>query len=141
MNSKNISEGILRAIAIIGAIVLLLWFLYQVRSVIAYITIAAVTALIGRPVVVFLRSKLKFNNTLAVIVTMILLIGALAGIVALFIPLLVQQGQNLSLLNIEALQNNVENLYHQIATYFGFSDAELTTRLQESKIFVFQVKA
>ncbi len=135
MNSKNITEGILRAVAIISAIVLFLWFLYEVRSVIAYITIAAVTALIGRPIVVFLRSKLKFKNTLAGIVTMILLLGVLAGVVALFIPLLVQQGQNLSLLNIEALQGNVESLYHQLAIYFGFSDAELTSRLQESKIF------
>lgn len=135
MNSKNISDGILRAVGIIVAIAILIWFLYSVRSVIAYLTIAAVTALIGRPVVEFLRKKLKFKNTLAVIVTMLLLVGFLAGIVSMFIPLLVQQGQNLSLLDIDALQKNLETLYQQIATGLGLSEVEFSSRLQESKLF------
>ena len=100
MTSKTLSEGILRAIAILIGILLLLYFLYQISSVIAYIAIAGVVSLIGRPIVMFLRRKLKFNDTIAVIVTMLLLIGIVVGIVALFIPLIVQQGQNLSLLNI-----------------------------------------
>lgn len=134
MNPKTISEGILRALAIVGAIALLLYFLFQVRSVIAYITIAGVIALIGRPIVIFLQSKLRFNNTLSVVTTMILMVGLLAGIIALFIPLIVQQGQNLSLLNIEELQANLENLYIQIMNYFGISNADLGQRLRESKL-------
>ena len=134
MNSRTIAEGILRAVAIIAGIAILLYFLYQVRSVIAYITIAAVIALIGRPVVLFLRNKLKFRNTLAVIATMLLMVGLIAGIISLFIPLLAQQGQNLSLLDIEALQRNLENLYSQIINYFGLGDTNLSLRLQESKL-------
>ena len=134
MNSRTISEGILRAVAIIAGIAILFYFLYEVRSVIAYITIAAVIALIGRPVVLFLRNKLKFRNTLAVIATMLLMVGLLAGIISLFIPLLVQQGQNLSLLDIEALQRNLENLYSQIIDYFGLGDTNLSLRLRESKL-------
>ena len=134
MNSREISEGILRAVGIIAAIALLLYFLYEVRSVIAYIVIAAVVALLGRPVVVFLRNKLKFRNTLAVITTMLLMVGLLAGIISLFIPLIAQQGQNLSLLNIDALQANLENLYQQIINYFGLSNTEISLRLQESKL-------
>ncbi len=133
MNSRAISEGILRAVAIIAALALLLYFIYEVRSVIAYILIAAVLALIGRPVVLFLRKRLKFHNTLAVITTMILMVGLLVGIISLFIPLLVQQGQNLSLLDIEELQGNLENLYEQVTEYFGLSNADLKARLQESK--------
>ena len=135
MNSKNISDGILRAVGIITAIAILIWFLYEVRSVIAYLAIAAVTALIGRPIVEFLQNKLKFKSTLAVIVTMLLLVGFLAGIVSMFIPLLVKQGQNLSLLDIDALQENLETLYQQLATGLGFSEVEFTNRLRESKLF------
>ena len=134
MNSRTISEGILRAAGIIVAVAVTLYFLYEVRSVIAYITIAAVVALIGRPVVHFLRHRLKFRNTLAVICTMLLMVGFLAGIIALFIPLIAQQGQNLSLLNIDALQSNLENLYRQIIDYFGLSNTDLNLRLQESKL-------
>ncbi len=133
MNSRAIAEGILRAVGILAGIVLLAYFLYQIRSVIAYITIAAVLALIGRPIIDFFRKRLKLHNTLAVILTMLLFVGILAGVIALFIPLLIKQGQNLSLLNIEALQENLQNLYEQITNYFGLSETELSEQLRESK--------
>jgi predicted PurR-regulated permease PerM len=94
MNSKNISYGILRAAGVIVAVSLVLYFLYKIQSVIVYILIAGVISLIGRPIVMFLRKRLKFNNTLAVIVTMVFLIAIFTGIVSLLIPLLVEQGQN-----------------------------------------------
>ena len=118
MNSNTISNGILKAIGIILGIALLLFFLYQIQSVIGYIAIASVISLIGRPIVLFLERKLKFKNTLAVIVSMVLLLGVFIGLVGLFIPLVIKQGQNLSLLNIEELQTNLENLYSEIITYF-----------------------
>ncbi|MEO0526280.1 MAG: AI-2E family transporter [Bacteroidota bacterium] len=135
MSPKIISEGILRALGIIVGIVLLGYFLFEIRSVLVYITIAAVISLIGRPIVLFLRRKLKFNNTVAVIITMLLLVGILLGIIALFIPLLVQQGQNLSLLNIDAMQTNVENLYRELTDYFGVSTADIEQSIKESQVF------
>ena len=134
MTSKTLSQGILRALAIIAGILLLGYFLYQIQSVLAYIAIAAVISLIGRPIVLFLRKKLKFNNTLAVISTMILLIGIIVGVIALFIPLLVKQGQNLSLLNIDALQGNIENLYRQMTDYFGVSSEDIEQSVKDSKV-------
>jgi len=135
MTSKTISEGILRALAIVIGLCLLLYLLFKISSVIIYIAIAAVISLIGRPIVLFLRRKLKFNNAIAVIVTMLLLIGIIAGIIALFVPLLVKQGQNLSLLNIDALQANVENLYRQGTEYFGLNTSEIEQGIKNSKFF------
>lgn len=135
MNSKTISDGILRALAIIVAVLILVYLLFQISSVLTYIAIAAVTSLIGRPIVLFLRDKLKFNNSIAVIITMLLLIGIIIGIIALFVPLLMQQGQNLSLLDIEALQANIENLYGQITQYFGVSSTDIEQEIKNSKIF------
>ena len=134
MTAKTISEGILRAIAILVGIALVLFFLYKIQSVLAYLTIAVIASLLGRPIVLLLRIKLRFNNTLAVIVTMILLIGVIAGIIALFIPLLVSQGQNLSLLNIDALQANVENLYRQVTEYLGLSSITIEQGIKNSKM-------
>ncbi len=135
MTSKTISDGILRALGVIVGIFILGYFLYQIESVIVYIAIAAVISLIGRPIVLFLRVRLKFNNTLGVIVTMLFLVGIIAGVIALFIPLLVQQGQNLSLLNIDALQGNVEKLYGQITNYFGLRSSDLEESIKQSKLF------
>ncbi|APY12609.1 AI-2E family transporter [Seonamhaeicola sp. S2-3] len=135
MNSKIISNGILRAIAIICGVVLVLYLLYKIQSVIGYIAIAAVISLIGRPVVLLLREKLKFKNTFAVVTTMVLLLAVFGGLVSLFIPLIIKQGQNLSLLNIDELQGNIENLYIEIVTYFDLHQIDVEQSLKDSNLF------
>lgn len=132
MNSKTISIGILRAIAIIVGIGLLLYFLYQIQSVIVYVAIAGVISLIGRPVVIFLRRKLKFKNTLAVVVTMLLMIAVLFGMFSLFIPLVREQGHNLSLLDVNALQKNLDDLYSQIMDYLKIKNIDIEQSFRDS---------
>lgn len=134
MTSKIIANGILRAIGILLGVFLILFFLYEIQSVIVYIAIAAVISLIGRPIVLFLRRKLKFNSTLAVITTMLLLVGLLAGLVGLFIPLISEQGHNLSLLNIKQLQDNVDDLYREIVNYFNINQIDVEQSLKDSSL-------
>src|SRR5680860_1016452 len=114
MNSNTITNGILKAIAIIAGVLLLLYFLYEVQSVIAYIAISIVIALIGSPIIRFLKRKLKFPNTMAVIATILLFLGILSGIISMFIPLIIKQSENLSLLNIEQLQINIQQLINHV---------------------------
>ena len=134
MNSKIISNGILRALAIILGLTLLLYFLYKIQSVIVYVAIASVISLIGLPIVRFLKSKLKFKNTIAVVTTMVILIALLVGLVRMFIPLVVEQSHNLSLLNIEQLQGNIEDLYFQLTNYFGINSYDVERSLKESNL-------
>lgn len=134
MKAGIISRGILRAVGILAGIYLVLWFLYEIRSVLAYLAIAAVIALIGRPVVGFLNRRLKFPNTLAVVVTMLLMIGILAGIIALFIPLISEQSKNLSLLDIDELQQSLNQLWTEIVTYFGATPSEVGKLIKDSDI-------
>ncbi len=134
MTSKTISRGIIRAVAILAGSVLLVYFLYRIRSVIAYLAIAVVTALIGRPVVLFLRRRFKFPNTLAVVSTMLLFVAILAGIIALFVPLISEQGKNLSLLNIDELQEKLNTLYLEITQYFGASPETVNSLIKQSDL-------
>lgn len=134
MTAKTISQGILRAVGILVGIALLLYFLYQIQSVIAYLAIAAVIALIGRPIVRFLRDRLKLPNTLAVILTMAFMVAILAGIIALFVPLISEQGKNLSLLDIDQLQQNLDTLYQEIMDFIGASPDVVGEIIQESHI-------
>ncbi len=134
MNSNTISNGILKSLGIILGVLILVFFLYKIQAIIVYIAIAGVISLIGRPIVLFLRRKLKFSNTLSVIVTMVFLIGLLVGLVMLFIPLIVEQGHNLSLLNIDSLQSNIEGLYKEITTYFNISSVDVEQSLKDSNV-------
>jgi len=135
MNSKIIANGILRALAIVLGIALILYFLYEIQAVLIYLAIAAVISLIARPIVYFLRSKLKFANTLAVLVTMFLFIGIVFGLISMFIPLILKQGQNLSLLDINQLEYNIENLLAQANEYFLARNINILEQLKGVDIF------
>ncbi|MCM4167296.1 hypothetical protein KCTC52924_02879 [Arenibacter antarcticus] len=117
MKSKTIANGILRAVGVITGIVLLAYFLYQIQSVIAYTIIAAVVALIGRPIVFFLKRKLKFPNIMAVIAALLFIIGIFVAVVALFVPLITEQGKNLALLNLDQLLESLNSVYSKIINY------------------------
>lgn len=135
MNSKIISTGILRALAIILGISLLCYFLYMVQSVLVYIAIAAVISLIARPLIIFLRRKLKFPNTLAVITSMVVFIALLLGLIGMFIPLVVEQGGNLSLLKTADLESNITSIMEQVNTYFESKNIDILSELKSADIF------
>ncbi|MBT8238342.1 MAG: AI-2E family transporter [Croceitalea sp.] len=134
MDAKTIANGILRAVFILVAIVIAGYFLLKIQSVLAYLAIAAVIALLGRPIVLFLRRKLKFPNTVAVVVTMLFMLGIFIGILALFIPLISEQSKNLSLLSIDQLKQNINTLYLQMVDYFGITTANVNQMLEDSKL-------
>ena len=135
MDSNEIKKGIIRAVAYIIGVALLLLFIYKIQSVILYIIIAAIISLIGLPIVSFLKTKLKFNNTLAVIVAMTTIIGLLSSLIGLLIPLVVEQGQNLSLLNIKELESSVESLYQKVIHYLSDKDIDVDKSLTTSNLF------
>lgn len=135
MNSKIIANGILRALAIIIGIALLLYFLYVVQSVLIYIIIAAVIALIARPFILFLRRKLKFPNTLAVVTTMVLFVAFLIALFSMFVPLVVKQGESLSLLQTDKLQTDIQNIIQQVNTYFETKGINLFSQFQSADVF------
>ncbi len=130
MTAKNISNGILRALAIILGIALLLYFLYMIQSVIVYIIIAAVISLIARPLILFLRKRLKFPNILSVITAMVVLVGLLIGIIGMFVPLIIKQGESLSLLQTDELQQNIQSVINHVNEYFLDKDINLLSELK-----------
>src|SRR5690625_7890723 len=69
MTPKQLSYGILRATGIIAFSCLTLYFLWLIRSVFAYLAIAFVLAMIGRPLMNLLNGKLKITNFIGAIIT------------------------------------------------------------------------
>ena len=118
MTSNTIAQGILKAVGIIVGIVLLALALYKLQNIIIYIVLAAVVALIGRPIVGFLKRRLKFKNTWATVTAIAIIMSFFAGIISLFVPLLISQGKNLASIDFKALNNNIhrflDNLLHSL---------------------------
>ncbi|MBU2949223.1 AI-2E family transporter [Tamlana agarivorans] len=134
MKSITISKGILRAVYTLIGIAVLLYFFYQIRSVVAYVAISAITSLICRPFINFLEDTLNLKKNIAVAITIVLLLGVLLGLAGLFIPLIMEQGHNLSLLDIEKLESNLLEVYNSFALNFNIETSDITKKLKGFRV-------
>ena len=123
MNAKEISNGIVRAVLQLTGICILVWLLLQVKTLLIYMLIAGIVSLVGRPINQLLTKRLKLKNILASSITIVFLMWILVSIFSLFVPLLVQQGENLSLLDVNELKGNIETLIQEIGTYFNLDNS------------------
>ncbi|WP_025743159.1 AI-2E family transporter [Aquimarina pacifica] len=137
MNSKTISFGILRAVAVIIGILALLWFFYKIQSVLVYIAFASVISLMGRPFVLFLKRKLKFNNTVAVITTLFITIGLFLSIFMLFIPIVSEQGQLIGEININELSDDLDRLNEEVTNYLNVDKLNVVSLLKQTDLMQF----
>jgi predicted PurR-regulated permease PerM len=117
ITSKILANGILRAIGTLILAALLLFFLYQIQSVLIYILVSLILTLIGIPVLDFLKKRLKFKHTIATIFVLTIYVLIILGFIMMFIPLIITQGQNLSLLNTAEIEKNGIELINQINTF------------------------
>jgi len=135
MDHKTIAKGILTATYKLLFLVLGVFLIYSLRELIIHIAIAAVLALLGRPLVLFLERKLKFSSLWAAITTLILFITLIIGMFSLFIPLLLEQGDNLSLLNVQELENNFIFLSSQITDFIGWNNTSINKSTLSNNLF------
>ena len=124
MNSNTIAQGILKAVGIIVGIVLLVLGLYKLQNIIIYIVLAAILALIGRPMIKFLKKRLKFRNTWATITVIVVILGAFAGLISLFVPMLISQGKNLASIDFQALNDNIHRFLDDLLHSLGMGRIE-----------------
>ncbi|MDQ6471900.1 AI-2E family transporter [Flavobacterium sp. LHD-80] len=134
ITSKIISNGILRALATILVISAVLYFLYEIQTVIVYLCISLILCLIANPLVQFLKNKLKFGNSLAATTTIILFILLMVGFILLFVPLIISQANNLALLDTNHLQAQFVETEKSLETYFNIQHVDLSKMLNDSKI-------
>ncbi len=134
ITSKIISNGILRALFTIICCGLLLFFIYQIQSILIYIIISLILTLIGNPILNFFKHKLKFNHLSATLVTLLFFIGILSGLIMMFIPLILSQGENLSLLNTAQIEKDIILLIDQISVFLNDHNIDSAKLLKESNI-------
>lgn len=125
MEAKNISRGIIDSVLKLGLISLGILLMIELKVLLVYLVVAAIISLIGRPIALFLKNKLKFNNLLAASTSLLVLVGVLFGFISLFIPLVVQQGENLSLLNVDELGYKLEKLTNEIILFFNLDPTNI----------------
>jgi predicted PurR-regulated permease PerM len=131
-SAKAITLGILRALAVLAGIVVLFWILYQIQALILYVALALVLSLIGRPVVFFLKKKLKFRNTFASVITLLLIIGSFSLILGIFIPIIIEQGKHISQIDFEQVKRDLNELNIQASDYLGVDHFQLIEAIKRT---------
>lgn len=134
MTSKTIAMGIVKAVLILLAFALIALFIYKIQTVLLYLIVSLIFALVANPIVEFFRRKLRFSNTVAVTTTMVLFILLILGIISMFVPLILSQSENLSLVNTNAIQKNFSELTSQINQYLASHNIDGKKFLNPEKI-------
>jgi predicted PurR-regulated permease PerM len=131
---KTISNGILRALLTIVLSSLILFFFYKIQTVLIYLAVSLILTLIGLPVLHFCKKRLKFNHLFASIATIFIFILIILGFIMMFIPLILAQGQNLSLLNTTEIEKNIVELMNQFALFLESYQIDSSQILKEANI-------
>ncbi len=131
MKLDQLTKSILKSILSLLGIGAFLFFLIKINVVIVYIVISMVLALILSPFTSLLKSKLKFNNLFASITSLFFLLIIMIVVIGAFIPLIIEQSKNLSLLNNSQLKSNIENLIANVSEYFSSNNLTIYDFLSE----------
>jgi predicted PurR-regulated permease PerM len=134
VTSKTIALGIVKGVGIIVLSALALYFLYQIKAVLIYIVVALILTLIGNPILDFFKQKLKFNHTAATVATLTLFLLLILGLLSMFIPLIVAQGENLSLLNTSEIEKSTLELIQKIAAFLDSHSIDSSRLFKEANI-------
>lgn len=134
ITSKIIANGILRAIATVVLISISLYFLYLIQSVLIYLVLALILTLIGNPILDFFKKRLKFKQTFATIVTLVIFVLIISCFVLMFIPLIASQGQNLSLLKAAEINKNINQLLNQSSAFLENFHIDSEKMIKEANI-------
>ena len=129
MFSGFVPNSLLKSIFYLISLILVGYIIYELKIIIGYIIIASILSLLARPVVKLLTSKLKFGSTLASIVAISFILIVISGVISLLIPLVLEQGKNLSLLNVNAFQDKINTLYIEFNGYLNKFNIDLNQSL------------
>jgi predicted PurR-regulated permease PerM len=132
ITSKTIANGILKAIGTLVVIAIVLYLLYQIQSVLIYLLVSLILTLIGKPIMSFLKTRLRFPNSVATVATLLFFFLLIIGFISLFIPLILSQSESLSLLNTTKIEQNINQLLHQIVVFLDNHNIDSARFLKET---------
>jgi predicted PurR-regulated permease PerM len=132
ITSKTIANGILRSIGTLVIIAVSLYFLYQIQSVLIYLVVSLILTLVGKPIMSFLKTRLRFPNAFATITTLVFFFLLIVGFISLFIPLILSQSESLSLLNTTKIEQNINQLLNEIVVFLDKHNIDSARFLKET---------
>src|SRR5690606_29622350 len=133
MKSKTIAKLKLTTLGDIAGIVLLFYILFKIKSLLLFIFIAGVMSLICRPLVSFLKNRLRFGNTLASFTTLVLIGVFLFSMVRIFLPIVLEQSKNISEIDFDVVKKDLNELNIQASEYLGVEKINIVEAIKRTE--------
>lgn len=111
------TRAVLRVVIVLAAVAAVAWLVWLSRGVITWLAIGAFLAVAIDPAVRLMQGRLRMRRAPAILVVYLAVIGLITGAVAVFVPPLIEAGQELA----DEVPNYVERL----------SESDLVQRLDE----------
>lgn len=116
-------EGKTRNILLIIGAVLLIFLLWYFSTIVTYILISAVLSLMGRPLIRWIRNikigRFTISQNFAALFTLLIIWVIFIGTITFLIPLLVNEFNQLSTINLEEIIDEVEEPIGQLLKITG----------------------
>jgi len=134
-DSNIIAKGIVKAVFSLLALLFLIWFIYKIRTVIVYLILAFIVSLIGRPVKQFLIKRFKLKDSLAAALTLLIFLIVFGSMFLIFVPMIYEQGKNLSLLDFNQFEKQMEEFIANLNLYLQDKNIHLLDNFSLDVIF------
>jgi predicted PurR-regulated permease PerM len=116
-------QGKTRNIFLIIGGLLILFLVWYFSSIITYILISALLSLMGRPIVHFLQKikiwRIRFSRSFSAFLTLIVMWALFIGFFRFMIPLLINEFEQLSTIDFDAVIEEIEEPVRQIISFTG----------------------
>lgn len=127
----------LRTLFFIGIGVLIIWFLYIARAILAPFVLGAIFAYIFNPVVNFFSERIKLPRTLSVIIIYLLLIALIIAVASLLTKRVLHESTEFTSY-IKNVITTTQNQVEALPDWARPITKEMLSTLEESKIFSLQ---
>lgn len=120
---SNLTRQVLTILFTVAGVCVLLYGLWEIRSIVVFILISAVLAITGKPLVeMFCGDRwpwLKLNRNLAAGITLIIMISIIGGVLTAFIPALISELRILGKIDYAKVITEVQNEVRSWQEFLG----------------------
>ena len=137
---NNIAKNIIGVVVTI----LVLFLMWYFSNLVIYTLVAAIISVIGRPIVKFLDGlrfyRLKLPHVMSTIIALLLIIGTIVSLAAMFVPLIVYQAKVIASIDVNTVSvdmrlrlHGIQDLLHQygILRYYENLDTVLIGKAKD----------
>lgn len=136
---------IIKTILILALLFLACWILYISSTIILYILVSIVVALIARPIMVLLHKVRlrgrKIGNGLRAGISLFVVLGLIALIIGLFLPIIIKEFRLISQIDLNAVQDKTAPFISKFNEYAEKFNLNQSDKIQKGDIMGFVLQS